>query len=286
MLRTLTGTEIGFLKWMMIGIPLTAVLFGVMAAWFWVIGGRKMTLSPSSVAMVREARRKLGPLSRGERNVFAAFLIAVVLWVLPGVLGVTGLAGSSLARAYIASVPESVAALVGALLLFLLPVDWRARRFTVTWEEAVRIDWGTVVLFGGGLAMGSMAFSTGLADALGKSVSAWVPNHSSIALTALFTGLAVILSEATSNTASATMIVPLAIAVSQAAGVRPVEPALGAILGASVGFMLPISTPPNAIAYSSGHVPITAMVRYGLVLDLFAFAVITSVVSLLLPHLI
>ena len=67
--------------------------------------------------------------------------------------------------------------MVGAILLFLLPVNWRARRFTLTWEEAVRIDWGIVLLFGGGLAMGALAFSTGLAEAIGRSVSAWVPNH-------------------------------------------------------------------------------------------------------------
>ncbi len=84
----------------------------------------------------------------------------------------------------------------------------------------------------------------------------------------LFTGTAIVLSEATSNTAAANMIVPIAIAVSQAAGVRPIEPALGATLGASMGFMMPVSTPPNAIVYSSGFVPITSMMRYGVMLDI------------------
>ena len=102
-------------------------------------------------------------------------------------------------------------------------------------------------------------------------------------LTTLFTGAAILLSEATSNTASANMIVPVAIAVAQAAGVRPVEPAIGATLGASMGFMMPISTAPNAIVYSSGFIPITKMMRYGVMLDIVGFFVIVGFVLLLGP---
>jgi sodium-dependent dicarboxylate transporter 2/3/5 len=171
------------------------------------------------------------------------------------------------------------------MLLFVLPIEWRTRRFTLTWDQAVRIDWGIVLLYGGGLAIGTLAFSTGLADALGTLITAWLPSHGTFALTALFTAAAILLSEATSNTASANMIVPVAIAVAQAAGVRPLEPALGATLGASMGFMMPISTAPNAIVYASGFVPITAMMRYGAVLDLVAFLLIVAVVSLAGPRL-
>jgi sodium-dependent dicarboxylate transporter 2/3/5 len=182
-------------------------------------------------------------------------------------------------------VPEGVAAMIGALLLFVMPIDWPNRRFTLSWDEAVQIDWGIVLLYGGGLAMGQLAFSTGLAAAMGQGLTAWLPSHSSFALTALFTGAAIVLSEATSNTASANMIVPITIAVATAAGVRPLEPALGATLGASMGFMMPISTPPNAIVYSSGYIPITAMMKFGLALDLFAYVVIVAAVMLLGPIL-
>jgi sodium-dependent dicarboxylate transporter 2/3/5 len=101
----------------------------------------------------------------------------------------------------------------------------------------------------------------------------------------LFTGAAIVLSETTSNTAAANMLVPIVIAVATASGVRPIEPALAATLGASMGFMMPISTAPNAIVYSSGHVPITAMMKYGLALDLVAFVVIVAAVMLLGPLL-
>jgi sodium-dependent dicarboxylate transporter 2/3/5 len=153
----------------------------------------------------------------------------------------------------------------------------------MTWDQALKIDWGIVLLFGGGLAMGELAFSTGLAEAMGKGITALLPSQTTLALTMLFTGAAIVLSETTSNTAAANMIVPIAIAVSQAAGVRVIEPALGATLGASMGFMMPVSTPPNAIVYSSGYIPITAMIRYGLLLDIAGFFVIVALVMLLGP---
>jgi sodium-dependent dicarboxylate transporter 2/3/5 len=220
-------------------------------------------------------------MSAGQRNVLAAFAVTVALWLLPGVLALSGAGSTAFAGWFAAAFPESVAAMAGAMLLFLLPLNWRARRFTLTWEQAVRIDWGIILLFGGGLAMGELAFSTGLAESMGRGITSWLPAHSAFALTVLFTAVAIVMSEAASNTASANMIVPVAIAVAQAAGVSPLQPALGATLGASMGFMMPISTPPNAIVYSSGHVPIHAMMRHGLALDVAGFVVIVVLVGAL-----
>jgi sodium-dependent dicarboxylate transporter 2/3/5 len=183
------------------------------------------------------------------------------------------------ARAYNARVPESIAALTGATLLFLLPVDWKTRRFTLTWDEAVRIDWGVVLLFGGGLAIGEMAFSTGLAPALGEGLMAWIPGHGALSLIVVFTLVSIVLTEVTSNTAAANIVVPIAIASATASGVNPAGPALGATLGASLAFMLPVSTPPNAIVYSSGHVPITSMIRYGIILDVAGFVLVVGLLT-------
>ena len=102
-------------------------------------------------------------------------------------------------------------------------------------------------------------------------------------LTTVFTGVAILLSETTSNTASANMVVPVAIAVATASEVDPMLPALGATLGASMGFMMPISTAPNAIVYSSGHVPISAMMRYGIVLDIAGFVTIVGLLGAARP---
>ena len=281
MLSRITNVEISFFRWMLLGIPIVVLLFAFLILYFRVRLLRGVTLNVDRTDRFREELRRLGPLSPGQRNTLAAFGLTVSLWLFPGVLNILGLGGSAFARAYSAAVPESVAAMFGAILLFVLPTNWRAHRFTLGWDQAVRIDWGIILLFGGGLAMGELAFSTGLAEALGRGITGWLPGETALSLTILFTGVAIVMSEAASNTASANMIVPVSIAVAQAAGIDPLQPALGATLGASMGFMMPISTPPNAIVYSSGHVPITQMMRHGIALDIAGFVLIVIVVSTL-----
>jgi solute carrier family 13 (sodium-dependent dicarboxylate transporter), member 2/3/5 len=283
MLQKLAGVNVTFFQWMLIGVPVMVLMFGMVGLQFYFAGARHVRVDAGSTQMVRDELDKLGRVSRGQRNVLTAFGITVLLWVAPGIFAVTGIDGSGFARGFSQAVPESVAAMMGALLLFLLPVDWTGRKFTLTWDQALKIDWGVILLFGGGLAMGQLAFSTGLAEALGKGITTWLPSQSTVALTMIFTAAAILLSEATSNTAAANMIVPVAIAVAQAAGVPPLEPALGATLGASMGFMMPVSTPPNAIVYSSGFIPITSMMKYGLLLDVFGYIVIVTLVLLLGP---
>ena len=283
MLQKLAGVNVTFFQWMLIGVPVMVLMFGMIGLQFYFAGARHVRVDASSTQMVREELDKLGRVSRGQRNVLTAFGITVLLWVAPGIFAITGIDGSGFAKWFGLAVPESVAAMIGALLLFLLPVDWTGRKFTLTWDQALKIDWGVILLFGGGLAMGQLAFSTGLAEALGKGITTWLPSQSTVALTMIFTAAAILLSEATSNTAAANMIVPVAIAVAQAAGVPPLEPALGATLGASMGFMMPVSTPPNAIVYSSGFIPITSMMKYGLLLDIFGYVVIVTLVLLLGP---
>jgi sodium-dependent dicarboxylate transporter 2/3/5 len=202
----------------------------------------------------------------------------VLLWTLPGLLALILGQTHWLTTKMTVLFPESIAAMIGALLLFVLPISWRSRRFTLSWEEASSIDWGIILLFGGGLAMGGLADSTGLADSFGRWVISFVPDAGNAGLTMVFTLVAILMSEAASNTAAATVVVPTAIAVAVAAGVSPLEPALGATLGASMGFMMPISTPPNAIVYSSGYIPIGTMMRYGVVLDIIGYFTIVAFV--------
>ena len=179
-------------------------------------------------------------------------------------------------RELIATLPEGVVALLGATLLFVLPTDRRRLEFTLPWSEAVKIDWWIVFLYGGGIALGTLAFKTGLAAALGEGLTGLL----GIATSTL---LATVLSETTSNTASANMVVPVAIALARSAGVDPVLPGVAATMGASLGFMLPVSTPCNAIVYGSGRIPLTAMMRYGLALDVAGIVAIVAVVALLGP---
>ncbi|MEO7191050.1 MAG: DASS family sodium-coupled anion symporter [Vicinamibacterales bacterium] len=278
LLRDLAGINVSFVSWMMLGVPIVAITMAVLIAVLLYPRARHIQLSAEAVASVRAELARLGPMSAGERNVVIAFGLTTALWIVPGTCQAVFGATNPTVQHLTALLPESVAAMVGALLLFVLPVHWNSRRFTLTWEEAASIDWGIVLLFGGGLAIGQLAESTGLSTGFGHWVAAEFPAAGAVGLTLIFTAVAIVMSEATSNTAAANIIVPLAIAVAKAAGVSPLEPGLGATLGASMGFMMPISTPPNAIVYSSGHVPIGAMMRHGIVLDLVGYVIIVVVV--------
>ena len=279
----LGGRPVSFLAWTRLGVPLVLAVVALLLGWFAWWGARGLRIDDEGLALVRAERARLGPWTRGQRNVVAAFAVAVFLWVAPGLAAIAGQDGSRAMQVLATSVPEAVAALIGAVLLFLLPIDWRQRRFTLTWDQAAGIDWGIILLYGGGLALGDLAFETGLAGWLGSALTSVLPSHTELALTVAFTAAAIVLSEATSNAASANMIVPVAIAVSQASGIAPLRPALAATLGASMGFMMPISTAPNAIVYSSGYVPIGEMMRHGLLLDLVSFVLIVAAVTLLGP---
>ena len=276
LLRTTADINLTFTSWMIVGVPVMVVTMGALALWFLVPRARNIRLGPEAVRTVADELRKLGVMTRGERNVVLAFSVTVALWVLPGVFSLALGESHYVTRRFAALVPESVAAVTGGLLLLIIPISWRERRFTLTWAEASRIDWGIVLLFGGGLAMGRLSESTGLSAALGQGIAGQFPNAGGVGLTMVFTAIAVVMSETASNTAAANIIVPTAIAVARAAGVSPLEPALGATLGSSLGFMMPISTPPNAIVYSSGYIPIGEMVRAGAVLDIVGYFIVVA----------
>jgi len=276
----------------MFGVPLAALL---MAGLVWRLGRSAAAATPSSSdsSLTGQANPALAlsaalvPMTRGERNVVFAFAFTVLLWVLPGAALLILGAESGSVKWLQLRLPESVAALLGAGWLFLLPAsDHRGPAMTLEWRHAARIDWGTLILFGGGLSLGEMMFSTGLARWVGESLAGLFQVRTEFGLIVLFTATAIVVSETTSNAASATMIVPVAIAVSQAAGVPPLAPALAACLGASLGFMLPVSTPPNAIVYGSGKVRIQHMAREGLLLDLAGFVVIVAAAAWWIPVVI
>jgi sodium-dependent dicarboxylate transporter 2/3/5 len=179
--------------------------------------------------------------------------------------------------------PEGVAALIGALLLFLLPVNWKNREFTISWGQATKIDWGTLLLFGGGITLGNLMFESKLAEAVGSGLLALSGASSLWGITFGAIFIAILVSETSSNTASANMVIPVMISLAGAAGVNPIPPAIGATLGASWGFMLPVSTPPNAIVYGSGMIPIVKMIRAGIFFDIIGGFGIWVGLRILLP---
>ena len=285
MLETILGKKISFFSWMLLGVPLAAVTLALLIFFFKALFRIKRKQLENLGQQIQAKRKAVGNWTKGQKNTLIAFLTAVTLWVLPGLIAILSSTSSGLYDFYNSRIPEAAAAILAALLLFVLPVNWKQREFTLTWREAVRIDWGTILLFGGGLTLGSLMFSTGLAEKLGFWIISLTGASSLWAITLIAIITAVFISETTSNTASASMVVPVVIAIAQSAGVSPLPPALGATLGASFGFMLPVSTPPNAIVYSSGFIPITRMIKAGIGLDLLGILVIWLGLRILSPIL-
>ena len=282
-IRRLTGVEFPFFRWMLIGVPVVLVLFVYLFFYLNAACGAGVRRLAGSAELLRREHARLGPWTRGQRSTLVAFVAAVVLWLVPGIVALTAGTESAAYKGINASMPEAVAALVGAGLLFLLPGAEGGR--AISWTEAVKIDWGVVLLYGGGFALGVLSFQTGLAEAVGRGLTGYLPVHGGLGLLFLSVLFAVVLSETTSNTASANMVVPVVIAIAQAQGVDPLEPALGATFGASLGFMLPVSTPCNAIVYGSGYIPLRHMIKYGLLLDVAGVIVVVTLVKVLVPFL-
>jgi len=269
-IEELAGVRISFLRWMLLAVPVMLAMLLFALLYLRRILPR-VTFDPRETAQRLTAEHAaLGPLTRGERNVLLAFLAAVALWILPGLCAATLGSEAALVGRLEQVLPESVVALLAASLLFVLPVNWTERRFTLSWSDAARIDWGTLMLFGGGLSLGAAMFRTGLAESVGRGLTSATGASSVVSLTFAFGLLAIYAGELVSNTAAATMLVPLAIATAQSTGVDPIPPAIACTLGSSMGFMLPVATPPNALVYGSGLLSFTDMLRAGFWLDLAA----------------
>jgi sodium-dependent dicarboxylate transporter 2/3/5 len=277
-IRSLTGIEIPFFQWSLIGVPIVLILCLFVCLYLRAVAPAGLRELPGSAELIRTERARLGPWTRGQRSVGCAFGVTILLWVTPGLVALVAGEESAAYQALSRHLPEGVAAVVGALLLFVLPGD---EGRAITWDEASRIDWGVVLLYGGGFALGVLAFQTGLAEAMGRGLTELLPLEGSFGLLVASVVATVVLSETTSNTASANMIVPVVISIAKAANVDPLEPALGATFAASLGFMLPVSTPCNAIVYGSGYIPLGRMIRWGLMLDLVGIIVVIAVVRML-----
>jgi solute carrier family 13 (sodium-dependent dicarboxylate transporter), member 2/3/5 len=282
-IRREASYDVSFFGWMALGLPVVAALMAWMLFDMVSTRARGTQRLPGVVELVARERSALGPWTRAQRNTLFAFGLTVAFWILPGFVALVAGTAHPSYRTLTTLLPEGVVAILGATLLFLLPVDWKRHEFTLRWKDAVDIDWWIVFLYGGGIALGTLAFKTGLAEAIGRGITTSLGIQSDFGLLALGTAIAALLSETTSNTASANMIVPVVIAIAQSAGLDPVLPAIGATMGASLGFMLPVSTPCNAIVYASGRIPLAAMIRHGIVLDVIGVVVIVAVVGLLGP---
>jgi sodium-dependent dicarboxylate transporter 2/3/5 len=281
LLQEETGEPITFLEWFVTALPIVLIMFAAVVLIVTAFNRPEVKEVEGVEEYVAEERRKLGSLTRGEKNTLLVLAFALVGWFLPGLVGIV--AGDD-SDAYVQvgeAANEGIVAILAAALLFVLPVNWERREFTLNWNQAAGIDWGTVILFGGGITLGTLLSQTGLAEQVGTSLSDAFGVSSLFGVTIVIVIVAVLISETTSNTASAAIVVPIAISIAAAADLNPTIPALAAIFGANYGFMLPVSTPPNAIVYSSGLLPIGRMIRAGAVFDVVGIVLCVTGVTVM-----
>ena len=276
-----TDIRITFFDWVLAALPICLLMFVALCVILILLNHPEVRRTSGAREYVDEERSKLGTFSRGERNTLIVFAVAVSLWMLPGIIALLFGDESTIYSVIYSRLDEGTVAIVAAALLFILPVNWAERRFTLNWNEATRIDWGTIILFGSGIALGTMLSETGLAETLGKGIADALGFTSLLAVSAVAALIAILISETTSNTASATIVVPIVIPIAAAAGLNLVIPALAAVCGASFGFMMPVSTPQNAVVYGSWMIPITKMVRSGIVFDILGLILIVLLIPVM-----
>ena len=273
--------EIGFVQWMGVCLPITLVMLPIT----WLMLTRILyppgDLTGDAGAIIEEEARGLGPMSDGETRTAIVFVLAVMGWLFRsekdfGAVTLPGL------QTWAPNISDSTVAMTAAVLLFLIPVNWKRGDFVLDWKTAKTIPWGILVLFGGGLSLARAMLESGLSGWIGSVVAA-LGGVPTIVIVAVIAGLIVFLTEVTSNTATSTMAMPIMAGAAIGLGMEPLLAMAAAALGASMAFMLPVATPPNAIVFGSGYVSIQQMSRAGFWLNLIAIGLITVMGSLLVP---
>ena len=274
--------QISFFQWMIWGFAAMALYFLVTYLLLYKMFPADVEHIEGAESFIQRKVNELGTWTRAQKNTLIAFIVAVVLWVTPGIFSAIqninpDLLSADFVKDYNSHFPEAIAAMIGGLLLFLMPTNLKKGEMTLHWKDGVKgIEWGTLLLFGGGLAIGGMVFKTGLSQWIGESLTGALGGKpSELVFMTVFAVTALLLSELTSNTAVATLMGPIAIATAVSLGFSPVPVCVAMALCTSLAFMLPVSTPPNAIVYASGYIPITKMIKAGVLLDLIGVFIIT-----------
>lgn len=265
------GVEVTFVDWLAIGLPLTLLFLPV--TWFVltrVVYPSKLGPIEGGREYLNEQIRKLGRLSPGEKAVLAVFAVTVFLWVTRPWLAaieignVTPLAGLS----------DSMVAIAAAIALFLVPVDRKRGIRAMDWEHAIRLPWGVLILFGGGLTLAAAVDANGVTGFLASQASS-LGGLAPLAVVLTVVTFSIFATEMTSNTALVSLLLPILAAVAPALGVPPQLVLIPCALAASFAFMMPVGTPPNAIVFGTGLVTIPQMCKAGIVLNFAGVILVT-----------
>ncbi len=258
--------RITFFSWMLIGVPIVVVMLP--AAWLLLtrvlFPAHQIAIADAGSVVARELAA-LGAMRRGEKLVGLVFLGAALSWILrEPLVAVTGLA-----------IDDTMIAMIAAMILFAVPISRARGEFALDWQAARDLPWGILLLFGGGLALASGFGKTGLAEWIGDSVAGL--DIGTLTLVFIVTAAIVYLTEITSNTASTATFLPVLGAVAVGLALDPLVLTVPVAIGASMAFMMPVATPPNAIVFSYERMKLSDMVRAGFLLNIVGIAVIFAV---------
>ena len=274
--------EIGFLQWLLVGLPL--VIIFVPLTWIFltkVAMPLRIRSLPGSKDVIDEQLKKLRSMKKEEKYVLIIFIFTALAWIfrknidlgtiiIPGWTNLLGIENY---------VNDATIAIFSASLLFAIPVNLKSGKFLLDWEWAIKIPWGILLLFGGGIALAAGFKSTGLAGWIGQNLGLFsqVPLIVMIMITCF---MLTFLTEVTSNTATSTIFMPILAATALAIGIHPFLLMIPATISASCAFMLPVATPPNAIIFGSGCVSIPQMAKAGVGLNFIGIIVVTTITYL------
>lgn len=257
--------DISFFRWMVIGVPLSMIT--LFACYFMItrwLFPNKLPKIEGSEALIANKLNELGPMRREEKLTLCVFGLTSFFWIFQQ--GLNALFGSSILN-------DTNIAITGGVLMFLVPIDFKNDLFLISWDDTKKLPWGILILFGGGISLAEGMESTGIIKAIGESIKG-IQGINIWTLMLILIVTAIVLTEFMSNVALVTIFVPVVFGIAEGLNFDPYILALPVTFAASCAFVFPISTPPNAIVFSSGHIKMKEMIRAGFWLDIICMAII------------
>ncbi|QXP78288.1 MULTISPECIES: SLC13 family permease [Winogradskyella] len=265
-------TEITFAQWFMFGFPISVILLFI--CWFYLTRFAfkfEQKEFPGGEQEIDKQLKALGKISYEEKVILTVFSITALAWICRSFILVK----------WLPAIDDTIIAIIAAIALFLIP-DAKKSKALITWNDAVKLPWGILLLFGGGMALASGFEVSGLAEWIGNQMTSLVGMSIFLLLLILITAVN-FLTEITSNMATTAMLLPVLVSLAAVLNIHPYILLVSATLAASCAFMLPVATPPNAVVFGSGYLKIEDMVKKGIWMNVISIILVTLAVYFILP---
>ncbi len=271
-MRETYGYEVTFARWLLLGLPFAVVLLGLAYVLIvHVLFPNRLGRFEDAQTIIERELHDLGPMSKAERRTLLVFIATALAWIFRAQIN----------QLLPIEIDDPEIAMLAAIALFLVPVNLEERQFLLSWKDTERLPWGILLLFGGGLSLAAALQYVGLIDLIGQGFSE--SRLAGLVLIVGLTAVSVLLTELMSNVALVVVFLPVVGGIATGFGLEPIYVTVPVTLAASCGFMLPMSTPPNAIVFASGHLRMADMVKTGFWLNLIGIALIALLAEVVLP---